>query len=231
ASVTHVTRTRHLHPHLRILNGYGPVESMGFTTCYTIEDTTPDTTTIPIGTPLTGKHAYVLDDGLRPVPPGVTGELYLGGDGLARGYAGRPGLTAERFVAGPFTPGSRLYRTGDLVRWLPDGTLEYIGRADHQIKIRGFRVEPGEVEAAITRYPGIVQTTVQAREDHPGDKRLVGYVVPAEGSAVDTAALRTHIATLLPEYMVPAAFVVLDELPLTPNGKLDRRALPAPTTT
>ncbi|MFE6049723.1 amino acid adenylation domain-containing protein [Kitasatospora sp. NPDC056446] len=230
ASVAHVTRTRHLHPHLRILNGYGPVESMGFTTSFTIGEVEPGATSIPVGTPLAGKHAYVLDDGLRPVPPGVTGELYLGGDGLARGYTGRPGLTAERFVAGPFTAGSRLYRTGDLVRWLPDGTLEYIGRADQQIKIRGFRVEPGEVEAAIAAYPGIVQTTVQAREDQPGEKRLVGYAVPADGATLDVAALRGHVAALLPEYMVPAAFVVLDELPLTPNGKLDRRALPAPAT-
>ncbi|WP_030248241.1 AMP-binding protein, partial [Streptomyces sp. NRRL S-350] len=231
ASVTHVTRTRHLHPHLRILNGYGPVESMGFTTSFTIEDTTPDTTTIPIGTPLTGKHAYVLDANLRPVPAGVPGELYVAGAGLARAYAGRPALTAERFVANPFVPGTRMYRTGDLAHWRPDGTLEYAGRLDHQIKIRGFRVEPGEVEAAITRYPGIVQTTVQAREDHPGDKRLVAYLVPAPDTAIGTGAVREHLAGLLPEYMVPAAFVVLDELPLTPNGKLDRRALPAPTTT
>ncbi|MFP1628966.1 amino acid adenylation domain-containing protein, partial [Streptomyces sp. 5K101] len=230
ASVAHVARARHLHPELRILNGYGPVESMGFTTSYTIGEVSADTPSIPIGSPLAGKRAYVLDELLRPVPTGVPGELYVAGSGLARGYAGRPGLTAERFVASPFAPGERMYRTGDLARWLPDGTVEFIGRRDDQVKIRGFRIEPREVEAAVARFPGVVQTAVVVREDRPGDKRLVAYVVAAEDAPADPAPLRDVVARLLPAYMVPASFVFLDALPLTANGKLDRRALPAPVT-
>ncbi|SPD54786.1 Non ribosomal peptide synthase, antibiotic synthesis contains 3 condensation domains, 2 AMP-acid ligases II domains, 2 PP-binding, Phosphopantetheine attachment site (plasmid) [Cupriavidus taiwanensis] len=182
----------------------------------------------PIGERIPDLGVRVLDAGLNLVPPGVAGELYIAGDGLARGYLNRPGLTAERFVPDPFAgDGARLYRTGDLARWLPDGQLEYLGRIDQQLKIRGFRIEPGEIEARILAQTGVANAAVIAAEG-PSGARLVAYVVPAGGATVEGATLRTALAAELPDYMVPAAFVVLDTLPLTPNGKLDRRALPAP---
>ncbi|MFF7295668.1 amino acid adenylation domain-containing protein [Streptomyces sp. NPDC008265] len=190
-----------------------------------------------VGTPVSNTRAYVLDAALRPVAPGVPGELYLAGAGLARGYLRRPGTTAERFVACPFEDGARMYRTGDLVRWERQGRIDYLGRADDQVKIRGFRIEPGEVEAALAAVPGVGRAAVTVRDDAPGGgKRLVGYVVPAAGGAgsgsgdapVDAAALRAHLAASLPAHMVPSAFVVLDAFPRTPNDKLDRAALPAP---
>ncbi|MFE0579209.1 amino acid adenylation domain-containing protein [Streptomyces sp. NPDC058874] len=194
-----------------------------------------------IGGPVANTRAYVLDAVLRPVAPGVPGELYLAGAGLARGYLRRPGTTAERFVACPFEDGARMYRTGDLVRRDGEGRMEYLGRADDQVKIRGFRIEPGEIEAALAAAPGVDRAAVTVREDGPGGaKRLVGYVVPASGgegctasgggtgSAVDAAGLRAHLAGMLPAHMVPSAFVVLDAFPRTPNDKLDRAALPAP---
>uniref|UniRef100_UPI001F3443E7 non-ribosomal peptide synthetase n=1 Tax=Streptomyces sp. NRRL S-350 TaxID=1463902 RepID=UPI001F3443E7 len=223
-----IQRVLDLCPDTEFVHVYGPTETTTFATCLPLRAPHRVGATVPIGRPMDNMRAYVLDDALRPVPPAVTGELYLGGDGLARGYVARPGLTAERFVASPFEPGARLYRTGDLVRWLPDGTLEFVGRADHQVKIRGFRIELGEIAAALAGFPGVGLHTVVVREDRPGDKRLVGYVVPADGAAVDTAELRAHTAELLPEYMVPSAFVVLDALPLNSNGKVDRAALPAP---
>ncbi|MGW6447415.1 amino acid adenylation domain-containing protein [Lentzea sp. NPDC055074] len=224
ASAGHVRSVLAAVPGIGVVNGYGPVESMGFTTSFTVPQDW-DGTVVPIGSPLRGKSAVVLDHRLSPVPTGAVGELYVGGEGLAHGYLGRPGLTAERFVASPFTAGARLYRTGDLVRRRADGTLTYLGRADDQVKIRGFRVEPAEVEAVLTAHPDVTAAAVVAREDGPGGKRLVAYVV---GDA-DPRLLREHLVERLPEHMVPAAFVTLDAFPLTPNGKLDRRALPAPS--
>ncbi|MER5866501.1 amino acid adenylation domain-containing protein [Kitasatospora sp. NPDC002040] len=232
ASIPHVMRLVHRFPRLRLVNGYSPAESMIFTVSHEITPADGTRPSIPVGRPLGNKRLYVLDEGLGLVAPGVIGELYMSGVGLAHGYAGQAALTAERFVACPYdAPGSRMYRTGDLVRWRGDGILEFLGRADDQVKIRGFRVEPGEVRATLAGYPGVGQAAVVVREDRPGDKRLVAYVVTdgtPEALQVDAAALRTHVAGLLPEYMVPSAVVFLDALPITPTGKLDRRALPAP---
>nr|AGS49327.1 long-chain-fatty-acid--CoA ligase [uncultured bacterium esnapd2] len=205
-------------PDTTVVDGYGPTETTTFATCFPVSDVTD---TIPIGRPLDGMRAHVLDAQLRPVPPRVPGELYIGGTGVARGYFGDPARTAERFVAGP--AGERMYRTGDLVRWRPDGVLDYVGRVDDQVKLRGFRIEPAEVEAVLA--PHVADVAVLVREDQNGRKRLVAYVV----GATDHDGLRAEAADRLPDYMVPSAFVELDQLPLTANGKLDRAALPEPT--
>ncbi|HLL45742.1 MAG TPA: amino acid adenylation domain-containing protein, partial [Longimicrobiaceae bacterium] len=210
----------------RVLHEYGPTEATVWCTLEEVREVAEDAPTVLIGKPIPNAWAYVLDPAGEPLPVGIPGELCIGGAGVVRGYLGRPGLTAERFVPDPFAaePGARMYRTGDRARWKAEGKLEFMGRLDDQVKIRGFRIEPGEVEAAIAAYPGVRHVRVIMREDQPGDKRLVAYVV---GDA-EADALRAHVRQSLPEYMVPGAFVVLDALPLTANGKLDRKALPAP---
>ncbi|NUR62198.1 MAG: amino acid adenylation domain-containing protein [Catenulispora sp.] len=217
-------------PDVVVRCAYGPTETTLFASqcAWTAAADVP--APVPIGRPLAGRSGYVLDASLATAEPGTTGELHLAGPGLARGYFRRPALTAERFIADPFgPPGSRMYRTGDLTRWSPTGMLDFSGRIDDQVKIRGFRIELGEVEAALSGFPGVAQAAVVAREDPQGDKRLVGYVVPADpGTVIDAAALHDHAAGLLPDYMVPTGFQFLDRLPLTPNGKVDYRALPAP---
>ena len=223
-----------LAPGVRLVNEYGPTETV--VGCV-VHELAPDAAVphrvphrVPIGRPIANTRIYLLDVRGKPVPVGVVGEIHIGGAGVARGYLHRPELTAERFVSDPFAggPDARMYKTGDLGRWLPDGTIEYLGRNDHQVKVRGFRIEPGEIEARLLEHPGVREAVVLAREDEAGQKRLVAYLT---GDApLQPEALRTHLAERLPEYMVPAAYVRLDALPLTPNGKLDRKTLPAPGT-
>ena len=205
-------------------NMYGPTETTIWSTCcrvWVAEE-------IHIGRPIQNTEIYILDDQLQPVPVGVAGELLIGGAGLARGYLNRPELTAEKFIAHPFTPGARLYRTGDLARYRPDGNIDCLGRLDFQVKIRGFRIELGEIEAVLSKHPTVKQCVVVAREDTPGDKLLVAYFETQKGATLSVADLRLCLKKELPDYMLPAAFVPMDSLPLTPNGKIDRKALPSP---
>jgi acyl-coenzyme A synthetase/AMP-(fatty) acid ligase/acyl carrier protein len=217
-------------PGRRFFNGYGPTETTVTVVAYECEHRVWRESP-PIGRAMPNHRAYVLDERLRLVPVGVPGELCIGGAGVARGYRRRPGLTAERFVPDPFggRAGARLYRTGDLVRWRWDGQLEFLGRVDEQVKIRGFRIEPGEVEAALAGHPALAQVAVMAREDRPGDRRLVAYFVPADGrQAPRGAELRTHLESGLPAFMIPSVFVPMEALPLNASGKVDRKRLPAP---
>ncbi len=221
-------------PPERLLHVYGPTETTTFATWHEVKEVGDDAVTVPIGAPIANTRAYVLDGRLRPVPVGVPGELYLGGPGLARGYLGRPALTAERFVPDPFGTeaggGERLYRTGDRVRRLSDGAIEFLGRLDGQIKLRGFRIEPGEIEAMLVRHPKVGECSVVLRDDVPGGPALVAYLTGSGPAALGVAAeARAYLRDRLPAFMIPAQFVVLDALPLSPNGKVDRRALPPPS--
>ncbi|MGI9302916.1 MAG: non-ribosomal peptide synthetase, partial [Gammaproteobacteria bacterium] len=239
-TVARVLRRSHRPRHL--INGYGPTETTTFATTYEITELAEDAHTVPIGTPIANTQIYILDPQHEPVPLGSSGEIYIGGAGVACGYLNRPELTAERFIADPFRGEreARLYRTGDLGRWLPDGNIEYLGRNDFQVKVRGFRIELGEIETCLAAHAQVREAVVTAREDSPDDKRVVAYVTrsepvdeqsvapDAEVTSAFIAALREHVLVQLPEYMVPSAFVVLETLPLTTNGKLDRRGLPAP---
>ncbi|WP_323858356.1 non-ribosomal peptide synthetase [Xenorhabdus doucetiae] len=216
------------NPPQQLVNGYGPTEGTTFTTTYCIQAVAQETTNIPIGRPIANTRVYLLDDNGQLVPLGATGEIYVGGDGVALGYLNQPELTAERFLIDPFSekPGARMYRTGDLARYRPDGNLEFLGRNDQQVKIRGFRIELGEIEVRLMEYPAVRESVVLALGEG-ADKRLVAYVV-ATATEDLVNRLRTHLSTQLPDYMMPAAFVRLDTLPLTSNGKLDRKALPEP---
>ena len=236
-SVPRLTALGSKYPALEIINSYGPTECTDVVAAYrlprdgatgTYLDATP-----PIGRPICNTQLYVLDERMQPVPIGATGEIYIGGAGVGGGYLNRPDMTAERFVADTVAPtavpGDRLYRTGDLGRWRADGLLDYLGRTDFQVKIRGFRIELGEIESRLVACPGVREAIVTAREDVPGDQRLVAYVLPVAGASIDTRTLRTALSATLADYMVPGAFVVLPSFPLTPSGKIDRKALPRPS--
>jgi len=211
-------------------NVYGPTETTIWSCRYLIAAPDLRASLEPIGHPIENTRIHILDPLLKPVPIGVAGEIYIGGAGVARGYLNRADLTQERFIADPFDskPGARLYKTGDLGRWRGDGAIEYLGRNDHQVKIRGFRIELGEVEAQLLRHSDVAQGAVIPREDTPGDKRLVAYIRTRSGEDLNAEELRAHMKSGLPDYMVPAAFVMIDAFPLTPSGKLDRRSLPRP---
>jgi thioesterase domain-containing protein/acyl carrier protein len=210
----------------QLWNMYGPTETTIWSSVYHVNSKL--TSTAPIGRPIANTTMYVLDPQKHPAPLGVAGELYIGGEGVARGYFNRPDLTEEKFMADPFRPGERIYRTGDLARFMPNGNIQFLGRADFQVKVRGFRIELEEIEAVLAQHAAVQQCVVSVREDRPGDKRLVGYVVPRGAEIPSTSDLRTHLKQSLPEYMVPGIFIQLESLPLTPNGKINRRALPAP---
>jgi aspartate racemase len=227
-SMRHVKRAFNQLPGCRLINGYGPTENTTFSSSYRVTSADEMDDSVPIGHPINNTQAYVLDDHLNLVPKGIPGELYVGGEGLARGYFNNPELTAEKFLPHPFPdqPGSRLYKTADRVRYLSDGNIEFLGRIDNQVKVRGFRIELGEIESVLGRHPVVRDAVVVARQDTPGEKQLVGYLVTHRTVAV--SALRDFLKEKLPDYMIPSAFVFLDSLPLTSNGKVDRQKLPCP---
>jgi amino acid adenylation domain-containing protein len=237
-SVTHVRRVVEELPHLRLINGYGPTENTTFTCCHTISLDSLASGMVPIGRPIANTRIYIVDAAMQPVPIGVTGELFAAGDGIALGYLNAPELTAEKFIHHTFAPGltERLYRTGDLARYRADGTVEFLGRADTQVKVRGYRIELAEIEYALERSPLVrsavacVRTDWVTAHDAPGDKRLAAYIIPAQpGDTTSLAAeLRAWLRTQLPDYMQPAAIMAVESFPRTVNGKIDRRALPAP---
>jgi amino acid adenylation domain-containing protein len=226
-SVPHVRKALEALGEGRLINGYGPTENTTFTCCHAITRSSVEGRSIPIGHPISNTQCFVLDCNLQPVPMGVRGELFIGGDGLARGYLNAPELTAEKFIQNPFRPGTLLYRTGDFARYLPHGEIEFLGRDDHQVKIRGFRIELGEIEAVLKLHPAVREAVVVAREDVPGDRRLAAYVTPASAAPV-VGELRRFLKETLPAHMLPSTIVFLDAIPLSPNGKADRNALPPP---
>lgn len=209
-----------------LYNMYGPTETTIWSSAYRVTDVG---ISVPIGVPIANNFIYILDENLLPVPDGQPGALYIGGEGVVRGYLGKAQLTDERFLPDPFSPGGRMYWTGDVARLLPTGNIDFLGRMDHQVKIRGFRIELGEIEAVLEELPEVHQAVVVAREDKAADARLIAYIVPSNGLAADPSVLRSHMRNKLPVFMVPAQFVFMDSLPLTANGKIDRNALPAPS--
>jgi len=228
-SPRHVQTVLENLPDCRLINGYGPTENTTFTCCHTMRSGERVPETVPIGRPISNTQVYILDEEMRPLGPGKTGELYAGGDGVARGYLNDPRATAEKFLPNPFAEreGERMYRTDDLARWREDGVVEFLGRIDNQVKILGHRIEPGEVETVLQMNPGVSQVCVVAHAEENGSKQLVAYFVPASGAAPSSADLRTFLSGKLPQYMIPAQFISLASFPLSPNGKVDRAALPA----
>ena len=219
-------------PPRRLLHVYGPTENTSFSTWYLVHSVEEEATTVPIGTPISNSTLYILDDKLKPVPVGVPGEIYVGGEGVADGYWARPELTAEKFVRNPFElhGSSRLYRTGDIGRFDFDGNVEFIGRVDQQVKVRGFRIELGEIESHLAKHPQVSNVVVLVREDMPGNRRVVAYIIP-RGTVPELLELKNYLRAQLPDYMIPSAFVFMEEFPLTPNEKVDRKRLPAPEQT
>jgi acyl carrier protein len=208
---------------------YGPTENTVFASRFAVKEIAPGATSVSVGRPISNTQIFILDRKFHLVPVGMVGEVLIGGDGLAVHYFNRPGLTADRFIPHPFSdePGARLYRTGDLACYEPDGKMEFLGRVDHQVKFRGFRIELEEVEAFLSQHPAVRDAVALMREDAPGDKRLVAYVVPDQTQELTISQLRHFLKKKLPDYMVPSIFIMLDNLPLTPNGKVDHKALPA----